>query len=144
ASRIVRHHLELTEATTRLGELHDSIGEIDRLAATVDDEKTREEEQINSATARLTASRERADALATELAELNRGAAVSRDARAAVEVQRAEALARINFVRESCANELNQRLEEIAREVLIDDEFDLDAERARVDELRDRLENFGA
>jgi chromosome segregation protein len=143
-SRIARHQLELSEAGTRIDELANSISEIDRLAASVDEEKAREEEQIAGATARLTAARERADAQAAELAELNRTAAASRDARAAVEVQRAEAHARVNFVRESCANELNQSLEEIAREVIIGEEFDLETERARVEELRERLENFGA
>jgi chromosome segregation protein len=143
-SRIARHQLELTEAGSRIDELSNSINEIDRLAAAVDEEKAREEEQITGATARLTEARARADAQATELADLNRTAAASRDARAAVEVQRAEAHARVNFVRESCANELNQSLEEIAREVVIGGEFDLEAERARVEELRERLENFGA
>jgi len=143
-ARIARHHEELTEATTRLGELQNSITEIDRLAATVDEEKALEEEQIAGSSARLTEARAQADGLANELAELNRSAAASRDARAAIEVQRAEALARVNFVRESCANELNQSLEDLAREVQLSDEFDLDTERARVEELRDRLENFGA
>ena len=144
AARIVRHLLELNEAETRLDELKNSIAEIDRLAATVEEEKAREEKQISDATLRLADARERADILANELAELNRKAAIARDARAAVEVQRAEALARVNFVRESCANELNQSLEEIAREVTIDSDFDLETERARLEELRDRLENFGA
>jgi chromosome segregation protein len=143
-SRISRHHLELTEAAGRVNELNNSISEIDRLAAGVDEEKAREAEQIAGATARLTAARTQADELANELAELNRSAAASRDARAAIEVQRAEALARVNFVRESCANELNQSLEDLAREVQLAEEFDLDVERARVEELRDRLENFGA
>ena len=143
-SRIAKHQLELSEAGARRDELSNSINEIDRLAASVDEEKAREEEQIAGATLRLTEARERADAQAAELAELNRTAAASRDARAAVEVQRAEAHARVNFVRESCANELSQSLEELAREVVIGDEFDLEIERARVDELRERLENFGA
>jgi len=143
-SRIVKHQVELSEAAQRIDGLNNSISEIDRLAASVDEEKAREEEQIAGATVRLTEARERADALAADLAELNRTAAASRDARAAVEVQRAEAHARVNFVRESCANELNQSLEEIAREVVIGEEFDLETERARVDELRERLENFGA
>jgi chromosome segregation protein len=143
-SRIARHHSELTDAATRLGDLRNLITEIDRLAASVEDEKAREEEQIAGATMRLTEARAQADLLSNELAELNRNAAAARDARAAVEVQRAEALARVNFVHESCANELNQSLEEIAREVTIDTDFDLEAERARVEELRDRLENFGA
>jgi len=143
-SRIVKHQLELSEAALRIDGLTNSISEIDRLAASVDEEKAREEEQIAGATGRLTQARERADALAADLAELNRTAAASRDARAAVEVQRAEAHARVNFVRESCANELNQSLEEIAREVVIGEEFDLETERLRVEELRERLENFGA
>jgi len=143
-ARVDRHNVEAEESATRLEELRASIAEIDRLATIVDEEKAREENQIATATARLTEARERADALANELAELNRHAAASRDARAAIEVQRAEALARVNFVRESCASELNQSLEEIAREVSIDPQFDLEAERARVEEMRQRLENFGA
>jgi chromosome segregation protein len=143
-SRSARHQLELTEAAGRLEELNRSITEIDRLAATADEEKAREEEQIAAATVRLTEARSQADALAGELAELNRHAAASRDARAAVEVQRAEALARVNFVRESCANELNQSLEDIGRELTLEPEFDLESERNRVEELRNRLENFGA
>jgi chromosome segregation protein len=46
-------------------------------------------------------------------------------------------------VRESCANELNQNLEDLSREVSLTAEFDLEAERVRLDDLRDRLENFG-
>jgi chromosome segregation protein len=144
ASRLARHRLELNDAATRIDELAKSITEIDRLAASVDEEKAREEEQIAEATTRLTEARTQADALANQLAELNRNAAASRDARAAIEVQRAEAFARVSFVRESCANELNQSLEDLAREVQLSEEFDLETERARVEEWRERLENFGA
>jgi len=142
--RLSRHKLELTEAAGKITELTDSIAEIDRLAATVDQDKTREDELIAATTSSLERARADADALANELAELNRSAASSRDARAAIEVQRAEAMARINFVHENCANELNQSLEDLAREVTLEPEFDLEAERARLEDLRDRLENFGA
>jgi len=143
-SRIVRHHVELTEASARIDELTNSIAEIDRLATTIDEEKAGEETEIANATARLEGARAEADLLANELAELNRNAAASRDARAAIEVQRAEASARVNFLRESCANELNQSLEDIAREITLDPEYDLETQRTRVEELRERLENFGA
>jgi len=143
-SRISRHHLELSEASARIDEINNSITEIDRLATTIDEEKAREDSEITKATARLEAARAEADLLANELAELNRNAAASRDARAAIEVQRAEASARVNFVRESCANELSQSLEDLAREITLDPEFDLETQRARVEELRERLENFGA
>src|SRR5574341_1046239 len=115
--RVARYQVELTEAAARIEQLRGSIVEIDRLTLTIEEEKAREERQIADATTRLTEAREHADALAAELAELNRSSAASRDARAAIEVQRAEATARVNFVRESCAHELNQSLEEIAREL---------------------------
>jgi chromosome segregation protein len=143
-SRVARYHLELVEASTRIDELIDSLNEIDQLATTIDEEKTREETRITEATARLESARAEADLLSNELAELNRNAAASRDARAAIEVQRAEAMARVSFVRESCANELNQSLDEIAGEVTLEPEFDLEAQRAHVEDLRNRLENFGA
>src|SRR5580765_2478637 len=142
--RIERHQIELSEASDRIATLTESIKEIDRLATMIDEEKAREDEQVSAASARLGRARAEADLLANELADLNRSAAASRDARAAIEVQRAEAFARVNFVRESCANELSQSLEDIAREITLDPEFDLESERARVEELRDRLENFGA
>ena len=70
-------------------------------------------------------ARQQADALAAELSDLNRHAAEVRDSRGGFEVQRAEAQARLTFVRENCAAELNQSLEELAREQSIDEEFDL-------------------
>jgi len=143
-ARTTRHDLETVEAGAQQQELRASIAEIDRLAALVEEEKTREEQQIADATVRLNEARALADALAVELADMNRDAAAARDARAAIEVQRAEALARLNFVRESCAHELNQGLDEIARELPPDEDFDLEQERGRVEELRERLENFGA
>jgi len=143
-NRLGRHNFELTEASSRIEALTGSIAEIDQLATTVHDEKAREDEQIAAASARLEGARGEADLLANELAEMNRTAAASRDARAAIEVQRAEASARVSFVRESCANELNQSLEEIANEITLEPEFDLETERTRVEDLRNRLENFGA
>jgi len=143
-SRIDRHSRELVEMISRIEELRRSIEEIDRRAAGAEDERAREEEQIAAASVRLEQARERADQLSTELAELNRQAAAVRDGRAAIEVQRAEAQARLSFVRETCAAELNQSLEELAREHPLADDFDLDEGHARVDELRTRLEGFGA
>jgi len=102
------HNQEIGEGSARVEELRRFDRRNRSPGASVDEEKAREENRIAQATSRLTAARERADALAAELAELNRAAAASRDARAAVEVQRAEAMARVSFVRESCANELNQ------------------------------------
>ena len=142
--RLERHEREVAEATTRLEELRQSIGEMEQSEESVGEERAREEQLIVLRSARLTEARERADALSEELVELNRRAALARDARAALEVQRAEATARLSYVREACMTELNQSLEELSRERALEEEFDLEAGRARVEELRARVEGFGA
>ena len=102
------------------------------------------ERRVVEATARLAEVRERADALTLEVSELHQRASSARDARAALEVQRAEAAARLNYVRESCQSELNQPLEEVAAEHPAEEGFGLEASRARLEELRARVDSFGA
>jgi chromosome segregation protein len=143
-SRIERHSIELSEAITRLEELRKSIDEIERQEGNVEEERAIEQQKIATATESLTVAREKADALAAELAELNRNAAAARDARAELEVQRAEAAAKLSYVGEACMAELNQSLEELGREHSFDEAFDLDAGRVRVETLRERIEGFGA
>src|SRR4029434_6158438 len=111
------------------GQLRQSIAEIDALAATVDNERALEEQQIAQATTQLNEARDRADAVAAELAEVNRRAASSRDARSAIEVQRAEGQARLSYVREACMAELGQNLAELAAEHSLEEGFDLEAGR---------------
>jgi chromosome segregation protein len=117
---------------------------MDQSAVGIEAEQAREQAVIAEMTARLTEAREKADALSDELAELNRRAAAVRESRARLEVQRAEATARLGYIREACLAELNQSLEELAREHAVDEEFELEAGRARVEELRARVEGFGA
>lgn len=143
ASRIERHRLESVDTTARIETLRTSIADLEFQASTVAAEKEREEQEIAAITGRLEESRQRADLLAAQLSELNRHAAEVRDLRAGIEVQRAEAQARLNFVRENCASELNQSLEDLAREQEVSEEFDLDTAQSRVEELRARIESFG-
>ena len=126
ASRIERHRLELVEMTERLATLRASIAHLEYQASTVAAEKEKEEQEIAAITTLLEEARQRADLLATQISDLNKHAAEVRDARAGIEVQRAEAQARLTFVRENCAAELNQSLEDLAREQPVDDEFDLE------------------
>ncbi|HKO98515.1 MAG TPA: chromosome segregation protein SMC [Pyrinomonadaceae bacterium] len=144
AGRVERHRLETIEMTDRIASLNESIAELVRQASTIVEEKEKEEQEISALTAQLDDARRRADELATRLSDLNKHAAEVRDSRAAIEVQRAEAQARLTFVRENCAAELGQSLEELAREQTIDEEFDLDTAHTRVDDLRSRIEGFGA
>jgi chromosome segregation protein len=142
--RLERHEQEVAETSVRLEELGLSIGELERTALTVEEEREREEQSVALVFERLARARERADALSVELTELHQRAALARDARAAFEVQRAEATARLSYVREACMSELNQSLEDLARAHKLDEDFNLEAGRARVEELRARIESFGA
>lgn len=144
AGRVERHRVDLIEMTERIASLSESIAELVRQASTIAEEKEKEELEISALTAQLDEARRRADELATRLSDLNKHAAEVRDSRAAIEVQRAEAQARLTFVGENCVAELGQTLEELAREQTIDDEFDLDTAHTRVDDLRSRIEGFGA
>lgn len=144
ASRVERHRIEVIEITTRIEGLRQSIAELEQKANRVTFERAHEEQEIAALSGQLEAARQQADALSAELSDLNRRAAEIRDSRGGFEVQRAEAQARLTFVRENCAAELNQSLEELARELSPTEEFDLDAGHTRVEELRSRIEGFGA
>ncbi|HEY0078482.1 MAG TPA: chromosome segregation protein SMC [Pyrinomonadaceae bacterium] len=144
-ARLERHGAEVSEMESRLEDLRLALEEIERSAERVESERAALERETEAAAQRLSEARERADAFALELKELHQRAAAMRDVRATLEVQRAEAAARLSYVREACMTELAQPLEELA--ATMEDElsgFDLEAARARVEELRARLEGFGA
>jgi chromosome segregation protein len=143
ASRVQRHRMDLAEMDGRADELKVSIADLEFKASTVESDRAREEEQIADLSNRLHEARRQADECSTELSELNRQAAEVRDSRAGLEVQRAEAQARQTFVHENCQTELGQALEDLARELTLPEEFDLDTSHKRVEELRTRLEGFG-
>jgi chromosome segregation protein len=143
-SRVERHEQEAAEAEGRLEALRRSHAELEASSAGSEGERAALERRVGEAAARLAESRERADALTLEVTELHQQASAARDSRAALEVQRAEAAARLNFVRESCVSELNQPLEEVAAQHPAEEGFDLEASRARLEELRARVESFGA
>jgi chromosome segregation protein len=143
-SRLERHGQEESEAAGRLEALRRSLSELDESSAGAEDERASLERRVGESAARLAEARERADALSLEVTGLHQRASAARDARAGLEVQRAEAAARLGYVRESCVSELNQTLEEIAAQHPPEDGFELESARARLEELRARVESFGA
>jgi chromosome segregation protein len=143
-TRHERHEHEAAEAAERLEALRRSLADLEQSASGVEDERAGLERLVAEASSRLAGAREQADALSLEVTELHQHAAAARDARAALEVRRAETAARLNFVRESCLSELNQSLEEVAAALPSEEGFDLEASRARLEELRARVESFGA
>ena len=143
AARVERHRFELAEMNGRTDELRASIAYLEQKASSVESDKAREEQEIAALSEKLQESRLRADAFAEELSELNRRAAEVRDERANLDVQKAEAQARQTFVHENCQTELSQSLEDLAREVVLAEDFNFDTSHHRVEELRTRLEGFG-
>lgn len=144
AARVDRYRLDLSEMGARASDLTQSITDLTIKAGSVESEREAEEKQISELSDHLQNARKQADAFASELSDLNRRAAEVRDSRSALEVQRAEAQARQTFVHENCQSELGQSLEDLAREVTLDDDFDFDQNHKRVDDLRARLDGFGA
>jgi chromosome segregation protein len=143
-ARLERHAAEIEEIRARLEELRRAMAEMDETSGSVESERAAREAEVATASERLAEARERADALSDALTELNHRAAAARDARATLEVNRAETAARLNYLHEACMAELAQPLEEIVTAYEPDVEFDLEAGRARVEELRARVESFGA
>jgi chromosome segregation protein len=143
-ARLTRYAAEIEEMGARIAELRRAMSEMDATAGTVESERAAREAEVAGAAERLSEARARADALSDELTELNHRAAAARDARATLEVNRAETAARLNYLHEACMAELAQSLEEIVTAYEPDAGFDLEAGRARVEELRARVESFGA
>ncbi|HEY0729929.1 MAG TPA: hypothetical protein VGD38_17725, partial [Pyrinomonadaceae bacterium] len=144
AARVDRYRMDLAEMDGRSAELKLSIADLELKASTVESDRAREEEQIATLSQQLHEARRQADEFSSELSDLNRRAAEVRDTRAGLEVQRAEAQARQTFVHENCHSELGQSLEDLAGEITLPEDFDFDTSHARVEELRTRLDGFGA
>lgn len=143
-TRLERHEQEIKEASAKIESLRLAITSYEESETSIEEERLQMDEEIAAITSRLTEAREKADTLASELIQLNQKAANARESRSALDVQRAESNARLSFVREACTTELNQSLEELAREHPADEEFELEAGRARVEDLRAKIEGFGA
>jgi chromosome segregation protein len=142
--RIVQQSLEKNEIESKLLTLNSSIKELVGKIETVEEEKLREANELSKATEHLNFSRTQADAISVELTELNKSAADARNTRAAMEVQQAETVTRLQSLKENCFNELNVSLHELIETTEIAEDFELEESRITVDDLREKLENFGA
>ena len=143
-ARVATQRLELQESESRIKALHEEItGITDRLAGS-NDEIARENEEITVAVTALTTARQNADASIDELADLNRKAAEARNARAEIEIRQAEAVTELKNITEQCQHELNSALPELVETQQIAEDFVLEDARPKAEDLRQRLENFGA
>lgn len=143
-SRISRQSLETIEIENTLSALNSSIAEITLNIESAEIEQNKEQNELNEAITALRDKRERADALSEELAMLNQRSAEARNQRAEIEIKKAESITRLQNLNENCLHELNHSLVELVEEVEVADNFDLESSRQEAENLRQKLEGFGA
>lgn len=144
ASRLSRQNMETAEVENTIAELQNSIGEIGEKIAAAETAQVLEQTELNEATANLQNARERADRTSAELADLNKRSAEARNERAAFEIRQTETVARLRNINEKCSQELNLSLVELVESEVVEPAFDLEDAQTETDDLRDKLENFGA
>ncbi len=144
ASRIARQNLEITETANKARDLGKSIREIELKVAAAETEQTGEQNELSEMTAHLKLVREQADTMAAELTELNKQSAEVRNDRAAIEIRQAEAITRLKNLNEKSHSELNVSLIELVENETVETDFNLEAARLTVEDLRGKIENFGA
>jgi chromosome segregation protein len=143
-SRHARQNMEILETEGKQKDLTASISEIEKKIASAENEQETEQNELTAAAEHLKNARETADAMSSELAELNKNSAEARNERAALEIRQAEAMTKLRSVNENCSHELNLSLVELVETEEIDEDFELETARERADDLREKLENFGA
>ncbi|MGI8556554.1 MAG: chromosome segregation protein SMC [Pyrinomonadaceae bacterium] len=144
AARLARQKSEIAENETSVKELNSAIAEINQKIKQSGDEQIHEQNELTQAAANLQTARQKADAGSLELTNLNHAAANARNARAEIEVRQAETVTQLRNLNEICAQELNLPLVELVETVAPEKDFDLEAGRRQTDDLRRRIEGFGA
>ncbi|MGB7070516.1 MAG: chromosome segregation protein SMC, partial [Pyrinomonadaceae bacterium] len=142
-SRLALQDLELKEASGKVDELGESIVVLATGIAASTEVEERESADLQRSVDILDQARHAADALSYELGELNKRSADARNYRAEIEVKQAEAVTQLKSIYEKCRQELSFELADLILEPT-DGSFNLDEGREQVEDLRKRLENFGA
>lgn len=143
-SRIAILELDLSETDIKLAELRKSVTEIAGRITGVEADLEAERLEIDTAVSAVNAARTIADESSETLAELNRKAAEAMNERAAIEVRQTEAVTHLKNIQENCNQELSIELDQLVNSVELPPDFALDDARRQVDDLRQRLDGFGA
>ena len=144
ASRIARQNLEITETIGKTTDLERSIAEITSKTARAEVEQTGEQNELSEMATHLKSAREAADRMATELAELNKKSAEARNERAAIEIRQTETITRLNNLNEKSQTDLNSPLIELIESEAVESDFNFETARETVEDLREKIETFGA
>ncbi len=143
-SRLAILSTELGESEIKISELKESVEALAAMLETGISAVDEEAKELTAFVEALSAARSLADATSEELAELNHRAAEAMNARAALDVRLAEAVTQFKNISEHCVHELNMTIDQLAQTEEIPADFDLEHARITADDLRERLDGFGA
>ncbi len=143
-SRLARQNFELVETKRKAKDLINLINQVQKKKAQAENELKTEQNELSDVNAHLKKARENQDLMAAELAELNKKSADVRNERATLEIKQAEIVARLKNLNEKCSEDLNLSLVELIENEFAALDFDLQTARQIAEDLRRKLENFGA
>jgi chromosome segregation protein len=141
-NRLNNREPEETSATAKLAEIRKSLTQLRLQNAEIEAEKETEITAVAAALSDLKLAREAADKTAANLTKVNAEAAAARNARANLEVLQAEISTKLENLRQACQHELNLDLLNLINTQTT--KIDLPSEVRQVEDLREKLDNFGA
>lgn len=142
--RISTLNRESSESEERIESLEKANGVLIQIVAGAAEAEKNEQQELATAQGSVAKGREASDAASIQLADANKRLAETLNDRTAIEVQHAEAVTKLRNVNENCAQELNTALADLMKTEKIDADFMLTEERAKTEDLRQRLDAFGA
>ncbi|MER3429618.1 MAG: chromosome segregation protein SMC [Blastocatellia bacterium] len=143
-SRLELQRSELAETQARLRELGESLAAVSAILEAAPAEREKEQAELSAAIEKLSEARAAADRASADLADANLRSADAMNRRSAVEVRRTEAVTLLKNLQEKCVQELGIAADQIGKQTEVTDDFDLGQVREAVEEMRQRLEGFGA
>lgn len=143
-SRLTRFDSEIKANDQKLKNLGELSANLKTRIASAQDEQQREQTELAEATTALKSAREQSDKESVALAELNKRTAEARNERAALEIRQTETITRLQNLNENCSRDLNLSFIELVENSEIPEDFQLETSLSEANDLRDKLENFGA
>lgn len=143
-SRLTRFDFETKENEGKLKNLGELSANLKTRIASAADEQEQEQTELSEATSALKSAREQSDKDSVELAELNKHTAEARNERAALEIRQTETITRLQNLNENCSRDLNLSFVELVENTEVPEDFELENSLSEANDLRDKLENFGA
>ncbi len=143
-ARIARAKNELEEIKEKLVKLNALVSGIEKKISNASEEELGEQNELSEAVAHLKSARESSDAMSVLLGKLNKEAAEARNQRASFEIKQTEAITKLRSLNEKCQQDLTESLVELVEKEILPEDFELENSKARVEDLRYKLDNFGA